>query len=252
MGEGTELPRSVELAWGLRPAPGKGPARTLALGDIVAAGLRVGESDGLAAVSMGRVAREVGVSTMALYRYVESKNELLALMADAAVGPPPADLPDPGTDWRAGLEAWTRALRASAASMAWLLRVPIGGPPIMPNAVAWMETGMRAMRGMGVDAATRLGVLVLVNGFVRTQVSLESDLADAAAAVAAQGGVAAPDGGLGALLTRLDAAAYPELASVIASGVLQQEGFSADTDADFEFGLGVLMDGLEALVARGR
>ncbi|PZF90627.1 TetR/AcrR family transcriptional regulator, partial [Micromonospora deserti] len=85
-----DLPESVEIAWGLRERPGKGPRRSLTLEQVVAAGIRVAETEGLPAVSMSRVAGELGVATMSLYRYVSAKSDLLELMADAAYGDPPA------------------------------------------------------------------------------------------------------------------------------------------------------------------
>jgi AcrR family transcriptional regulator len=65
----------------VRTRPGKGPRPALSLERIVAAAARVAATDGHQAVSMSRVAAELGVATMSLYRYVAAKDELLALMA---------------------------------------------------------------------------------------------------------------------------------------------------------------------------
>ena len=73
----TGLPASIEAAWGVRTRPSKGPRPALSLERIVAAAVRVAAGDGLQAVSMGRVASDLGVSTMSLYRYVGAKDELL-------------------------------------------------------------------------------------------------------------------------------------------------------------------------------
>src|ERR1700754_2329643 len=95
----TPFPASVEAAWGLTTRPAKGPKPALTLERIVTAAVHVAATDGLAAVSMSRVAAEGGATAMALYRYVGNKNELLALMVDAGLGSPP-DLAEPGPDWR--------------------------------------------------------------------------------------------------------------------------------------------------------
>lgn len=87
--EGTGLPASLEMAWGLRERPGKGPRPTLTLARIVEAAVSLAATEGMDAVSMGRVAKELGVSTMSLYRYVTAKEELYILMSDAGVGTPP-------------------------------------------------------------------------------------------------------------------------------------------------------------------
>ena len=65
---GPGLPASIAAAWGLRERPHKGPRPALSLERIVAAAVRVAAADSLQAVSMGRVASELGVSTMSLYR----------------------------------------------------------------------------------------------------------------------------------------------------------------------------------------
>src|SRR6185312_12323348 len=91
------LPDEVALLWGRRAAPRRGPRPTLAVAD----------ADGLAAVSMAKVAAELGNSTMALYRHVRSKDELLVLMGDAAIAAPP-DLS--GLDWREGLTTWALSI----------------------------------------------------------------------------------------------------------------------------------------------
>ncbi len=98
------LPGSIAAAWGLRERPGKGPKRGLSLPQIVQAGRTAAAADGLGAVSMSRVATELGVGTMSLYRYVESKQELLDLMVDSALGPPPAARAGAagGTGWPPG------------------------------------------------------------------------------------------------------------------------------------------------------
>src|SRR6185369_13421325 len=98
------IPNALALAWGLKERPGKGPRPGLSLDRIVAAGVKVAAAEGLGAVSMSRVASELGAATMSLYRYVPAKHELLDLMVDAAMGAPPE--PDPALGWRAGLRGF--------------------------------------------------------------------------------------------------------------------------------------------------
>src|SRR5262249_57886402 len=76
------LPGSIEASWGLRERPTKGPKPGLTIPRLVDAGVGIAREEGLAAVSMARVAKALGASTMALYRYVAAKDELLDLMAD--------------------------------------------------------------------------------------------------------------------------------------------------------------------------
>src|SRR4029450_6860985 len=141
----TGLPASIEAAWGVRTRPSKGPRPALGLERIGAAAVRGaaggrrpaggvggGAGEGLQAVSMGRVAADLGVSTMSLYRYVGAKDELLALMADLTFEAPPAPR-GPGESWRDGLSRWAWTELAVYRRNPWVLRIPISGPPVTPN-----------------------------------------------------------------------------------------------------------------------
>ncbi|GAA2440355.1 TetR/AcrR family transcriptional regulator [Actinomadura vinacea] len=241
------LPESIELAWGLRERPGKGPKRALSLKGIIDAAVRIGSAEGLEAVSMSRVAAEAGASTMALYRYVPSKNALLSLMLDEVMGGPPR-LPGPEEGWRAALSAWVWALRATMRRNPWLLRAPITGPPIMPNNVRWMEAGLRAMRGMGLDGGARISLIILLSNYVRSEVRMTHELATAFQEASTSESEVVR--GYGAMLTALtDPGRFPELHAILEDGVF--EGAVGTPDDDFVFGLETLLDGLEALVRRG-
>ena len=88
---GAALPAAVAAAWGVRESPGKGPKPGLSLERIVQAAITIAARDGLGAVSMSRVAADLGASTMSLYRYVSAKDELVKLMVDAGQDPHPAE-----------------------------------------------------------------------------------------------------------------------------------------------------------------
>ncbi|MFF3753896.1 TetR/AcrR family transcriptional regulator C-terminal domain-containing protein [Streptomyces sp. NPDC002018] len=243
-GGGTGLPASIEAAWGLRERPSKGPKPGLSLSRIVDAAVGVAAAEGLGAVSMGRVAKELGVSTMSLYRYVAAKDELYILMQEVAIGaPPPA--PPPGTGWREALAQWARGQREMFHRNLWGLRIPISGPPATPNMVAWWERGLTALDGTGLDDGTKLSVILLVSGFVRTEATLMADLD---AAVEASGASAEEVmAGYARTLRRLaDPDRYPAVAGLLAGGVMDEVDAP---DAEFTFGLERLLDGVEVLVA---
>ncbi|GGY78221.1 TetR/AcrR family transcriptional regulator [Streptomyces omiyaensis] len=241
---GTFLPPSIEAAWGLRERPTKGPRPGLSLDRIVAAAVALASAEGLAAVSMGRVAKELGVSTMSLYRYVSAKSELYVLMQEAATGGPPEGLVDPEAGWRTGLERVALALREIYRRSPWLLRVPVSGPPATPNGVAWWEQMLLAMAGTGLDEGEKLAVTLLVSGFVKNDALVMVELAEA---VEASG--AAPQEAMlqySRTLRRLvDPAVFPQVAKVIDSGILDR---ADDPDDDFRFGLARILDGVAALV----
>jgi AcrR family transcriptional regulator len=242
MTEETGLPASVETAWGVRERPSKGPKPGLSLDRIVAAAVKVAAAEGLGAVSMGRVAGELGASAMSLYRYVASKDELLALMVDAAVGPPPP-ASQPGENWRAGLSRWGWSYYQALGRHPWVVRVPIGGPPTTPNGVAWMEAGLASLAETGLDEGEKLSVILLLSGYVRNEVTL---MADVGAAASGEENVSAA---WSRLITRLtDAERFPALHRALESGVLDEVD---DPDEDFGWRLERLLDGVDVLV-RGR
>jgi len=233
-----EIPPSIELAWGLRDRGRRGPKPGLTLDRIVKAGIKVALTEGVGALSMARVAGELGVGTMSLYRYVAAKDELLTLMVDAALAAPPAAEGE-SADWRSGLTRWAVGLRDAYRRHPWSLRVPISAPPLGPNNVAWLEHALRALAETPLSEQDKLSCILLISGFVRNDATLTADFA------AATGGEPVMPG-YGRVLGRLtDAERFPALHAAIASGALDDED---DIDAEFNFGLCRILDGIEALI----
>jgi AcrR family transcriptional regulator len=236
------LPPSIELAWGLRDAGTRGPKRGLTLERIVQAGIKVAMTDGIGSLSMGRVAAELGVATMSLYRYVAAKDDLLLLMTDTALGPPP-ELPAGRQDWREGLTEWAVAVRTAYRRHTWALRIPISGPPLGPNNVAYLERALRSLEGTALSEQQKLSAVLLLSGFVRNEATLTADLMAASA-----GGNVMP--GYGAMVARLtDPGQFPALHRAVASGALDDDD---DIDIEFDFGLERILDGIDVLVRRER
>lgn len=242
---GTGLPASIEAVWGLIPPPTKGPKRGLSLERIVDAGVAVAASDGLGAVSMNRVAAQLGTSAMTLYRYVASKDELLVLMADRATGDPPP-LPDDVRDWRGGLEHWARSLLATYREHPWVVRVPISGPPVAPHAVAWMELALSCMAGTRLNDGEKISVLLLLSGLTRNEAALGADISAAIEA----GHTSIEDVMLGygrALRKLITPDRFPALHAVVETGVFD---IADEQDSDFSFNLNRVLDGIQSLMDR--
>lgn len=236
------VPPSIAAAWGMRQRPGKGPRPTLSVDRVVQAGIDVAVRDGLAAVSMKRVAGELGTAPMSLYRYVASKDELLVLMQDTAFGPPPADLPAPDDDWRAGLSRWAWLMRERLQQQSWGLAIPISGPPVTPNQVRWMDRGLRCTADTTLTEDEKLGVILLVSGFVRSDVLLTAQISEAVS----RSGTADVLAGYSQLLRQVtDPERFPGITRVLEAGVFDSE---EGPDEDFRFGLGRILDGVAALI----
>ncbi|MFI5907457.1 TetR/AcrR family transcriptional regulator [Dactylosporangium sp. NPDC051541] len=238
------IPKVLAAAWGLRERPGKGPKPGLTLDRIVAAGVKVAATEGLGAVSMARVAKELGAATMSLYRYVSAKTELLDLMVDAALGPAPEA--DPGLGWRAGLRGFADDYLALLRRQSWVVRVPINSPPITPNQIGWMNHGLAVMRDTSLRHDERLSTIMMVSGMARNWALLTADID--AAAQAAGGTTDQAMAEYGRLLHLLaDPARFPAIGELIQSRVLETS--NTRPDDDFEFGVERFLDGLEALMA---
>ena len=243
----TGLPVSYQVAWGIHERTGRGPKRGLTLDRIVGAGVAVAAAEGLEAVSMSRVAAELRAATMSLYRYVATKDELLMLMVDAAFAQaPPARRTNEA--WRPALSRWARAHLMVLRRQPWIVRIPVAGPPITPNQVIWFERALRCLSGTGLSEPEKLSTLLLVNGFVRNEALLMSDIQQAVAARGAT--MAAATASYGRTLASLvDARRFPALTATIESGVFDRMG---DVNEDFDFGLARILDGVDVLVRARR
>jgi AcrR family transcriptional regulator len=245
-GADVELPRVLTLLWGHEKPGRRGPKPGRSIHDIGAAAARVADSEGLHAVSMSRVAKELRLTTMALYRYVDSKDDLIVAMVDAAYGPPP---PRRRTKagWRAQLEAWARANRTALSRHSWIVQIPVGDPPLAPNQLAWMERGLAAFAGLPLTEQQKLSALLLAEVYVRGQSLLTDQLATTSEGEALTEREA-NERYIGRLRQLIDPVGFPSITAAMLSGSLQDENDFAEDE--FLFGLQTVLDGIEALIER--
>lgn len=155
--------RTLAVLWGVAAPATRGPRARLGFGELADTAVRCADRDGLTSVSLAAVAAELGLTTTALYRYVDSKDTLVELMVDYGVGPAP-ELP--GDDSRARTHAWCRALCERYRLHPWLADVPIGGMPRFPNRVAWIDQLLVELdHGQVADP---MRVALLLDGIART------------------------------------------------------------------------------------
>lgn len=234
---------ALEAAWGRLVAGRRGPRPTLTLAGIVHSAVALADREGLSAVSMSVLASELGTKPMSLYRYVDAKEQLLALMVDTALGRPlPAE---PGEDWRAGATRWAMGALDAFEEHPWVLEVPIRGMPDTPNQVACIEDWLESFQGTKLTPAETMSSLLIVSGYVRNWSSINAQIV---AAARERGGD--PDQEMlayGARLRHLAAREdFPRLHAVLDAGVFDQVGDPRD---EFLFGLERVLDGIGALVA---
>ena len=130
---------------------------------------------------MKRVAERLGFTTMSLYRYVTSKDELLLLMHDT-VWQPPAALEIPEDAWRDGLALWTREQHLIMQRHPWLDEVRFIERAGTPSQLAWIELGLCALASVPLREYEKLAVLLLLSGYVSTQARLAATAVEGARA----------------------------------------------------------------------
>ena len=232
----TGIPGYVHLAWhgddGRRP----GPRRSLQLRAIAAAGVELADEGGLSRVSMRAVGARLGMTSMGLYRYVQAKDELLALMIDEAIGPP--DFPAYGqAPWRDRLSAWAHAARSRFEAHPWVLGVSLPDPPALPYQIQWTERGLEALQPTRLAETEKLSALLLVNVYVRGQTQLATGLT----AGVRPGDNPGPQ--YARMLMRLtDAERFPRLTAAMAQRAAGPPSDFADNA--FRFGLATILDGI--------
>jgi AcrR family transcriptional regulator len=148
-----------------RVPPGERRAR-VSREELAAAAVHIADTEGLAALSMRRLAQEVGVGTMTLYHYVRNKDELLTLLNDAVMGEVvvPEDQPLP-SDWRAALSVIAFRSKSSIERHPWVLDVT-DDPPIGPNSVRHFDQTMQAVSSIDLPLADRLDIASTIDEFV--------------------------------------------------------------------------------------
>lgn len=242
---GTGLPQALAIAWGLQEEPQRGPARGLTHARIVAAAIEIADAEGLGAVTMQAVAKSLGFTTMSLYRYVSGKEDLVRLMQDAALtSADTVELPD---DWREALRTWAGMIRDAYRAHPWVLEIPRGQLSVlMPASVRAADLGLAAMSGLDLADDEKIAAILLISQHVVSMVELERSLA-------AEGGPVVTPEGAEALREVVTAEHYPHLAPVMTRGGYIADGEGAEpesVDDEYEFGLDMLIAGLESLARR--
>ncbi|WP_135452890.1 TetR/AcrR family transcriptional regulator [Mycobacterium sp. DL99] len=228
-GPDTPLPRALRLLWQPDPTPRR--SRGLTRDAIVRAAVELADSDGLAALSMARLAERLGCGTMSLYRHVANKDELVTFMLATGPGPPPTT-PE-GSDWRGALTNWAHELWGVYHRHPWILQTASAGLPADPGQLAWLDAGLATLSGTGLTEREKLTAVIAVLIFTRGSAALAVEARDV------------DDREYPGLLRRLvTSTRFPALAAAIDGGVFDQP--DDDPMTEFRSGLDQLLDGIAA------
>ncbi len=246
--------RSLELLWRVKREPTRGPKPSLAVEQIIDAAIQIADVDGLAAVTMRRIAERLGVGAMSLYTYVPGKAELLDVMLDQVYGETRAA--DDGIGgWRARLESHARQDWELYQRHPWVLEVSQTRSILGPNEIALYESALQAIAGQGLRGRDMMSVVSLIASYVRGAAQLAVD----AARVSEQTGISDEEWWAArepVLDKYFDPARYPTLSRVDLEGGFDPVGSGSEYHVQlalesFEFGLQRVLDGIESFIKQG-
>ncbi|GAA1723577.1 TetR/AcrR family transcriptional regulator [Brachybacterium phenoliresistens] len=198
---------------------------------IVAAAVQVADRDGLAALSMRSLGRELGVEAMSLYHHLRGKDELLDLLADWPFSR--ITLPEAGAPWREAMRARAASAREVLTAHPWALGLVESRPVPGPAMLRHHESVLACLRGHGFSVREALHAFSTIDAYIYGFVLTERTLPDPAVA-ASTGLPTAEDVGI-------DPQSHPHLAETFAE-VLGREGFTPAQS--FGSGLAMILDGL--------
>jgi len=224
--------------------------RGLSRAEIVSAAIAVADAEGPEAISMRRIAREVGAGAMSLYWYVASKEELLDLMLDAIEAE--IEVPEPTGDWRADLGTFAHRTRAVLRRHRWAVEFIGTRPPSGPNDVRNLERLLSLLDGIGVDDyQVIMGIFMTVATFVigavireAQEVRFQAEQERVEASLTAEE-IQAQHERFRSWFEKSDR--YPHIARMIEAGIDPDD---PDTREErFQFSLDCVLDGIAARIA---
>ena len=222
---------SAGLLWGPKPVPTRGPKPAHTATEIGLTAIRIADKEGLEAVTMQRVAKEVGLTTMALYRYFPGKAELIAIMIDSAGEPSPA-FGNSSMSWKGRVREWARRCAAIYRDHPWFLEATTIRRTLMgPNELMWMEAALQMLIEAGLPAKEAYQAFLAVIGHVRAHATF--------AQMKAQ--TPSPRKWIRDLsrLLRSQGGRYSALQAILESGA-----FTANPEETFECGLTWILEGI--------
>jgi AcrR family transcriptional regulator len=164
--------------WELPEHGERGPKARYSRAAIAAAAVALADTEGLDAVTMRRMAAELGLGTMSLYNYVPTKDHLVQLMIDE-VSTEYTFRAQPPRDSRQAIVDLARQGRDITERHPWLPRVIISRPPLMgPAALRYVDYFLGLLSGTDLDTTAKMELLGLVNGFAISYGGMQAALAE--------------------------------------------------------------------------
>lgn len=239
-----DLPAGIAISWGLERQPQRGPKRELSIDQIVETAIEIADREGLAALSMNRLASALGFTAMSLYRYIPSKDDLLLLMQEKVAD---IDYPteEPEADWRDKMSQYVKLIINVFQVHPWFADIPITSVPLTPNQLKIVDLALRTTRNLSLNDYEKMSIVLLLSGYARWCGMIMKDMNMAIQAGKSPSAISGLDysAALKKLVTK---ERYPDLYPVLMSGAYTEENEGENTIGDdFDFGLERILDGIE-------
>lgn len=244
--ENGDLDRTLTLLWRRTlgtPQGTRGPKQRVSVDEVIQAGIAVADADGLPAFSMRKVADRLGLKLMSIYTYVPGRSELIGLMVDEVVGEVPH--PPHQGPLRQRLTAVARHLWDEYHRHPWLLQVESSRPWIGPHGCERYEWQLAAVEGVGLTDLDMDQIITAIGDFTagaaRTSLLARRTAEDTGISDEQWWAANVP------ILDKvMPPGAYP-LSGRVGTAAGQEYNAVGDPARTFRFGLGLLLDGVEAL-----
>ncbi|MGI5493604.1 TetR/AcrR family transcriptional regulator [Microtetraspora malaysiensis] len=210
------------------------PPQPLSRGLVLEAAIRVADRGGVEAITMRRVAQELGVEAMSLYHHVPNKDAILDGVVDmvfAAIELPSAEF----DDWRDAIRARASSARAVLSQHSWALGLMDSRRNPGPATLRHHDAVLGVLRRAGFTLPMAAHAVSLIDSYIGGFVLQEANLP-----VTTPGDVEEVAGGI---LEHLPADELPYLTEMIRDHALRPD---YDHTSEFSYGLDLILDGLEA------
>lgn len=224
--------------WDIPEQGTRGPKGRYDRDAVAVAAVRLADAGGLEAVTMRRVATELGIAPMSLYNYVPTKDHLIQLMVDLAA----REYQYPGTepaDNRAAIAGLARQGRAVTVRHPWLPDAMRRPAVIGPGGLRYIDCFLGLLAGSGLDTAAKMEFIAMINGFALMYGGMEATLAaqQASTGISPDQHAAAQ---VGALVGAAASGQYPNLAAALSAS---EPAPGRDADEVFDSCVRRLIDG---------
>jgi len=221
----------------IRPTPGPEPREPLSRERVLGAALSLADEDGLESLTMRELGLRLGVEAMSLYNHVAGKDDILDGMVDLVLSD--IDLPSDTADWKEAMRRRAVSARAVFSLHPWASSLIDSRESSGPERLRYFEWVIGTLRraGFSVELAAHAFSILdsYIYGFGRQQLNMSA------------GSGAEPEEMAEAFLRAIPADEYPYLREMVIEHAMDS-GY--DDRADFDFGLDLILEGLQRLLDR--